>query len=89
MRFREKGWKILFIPDAKVIHHQGTCGRSRPIFVEWHKHKGMMRFYHKFFRHQYPGPLMWLVTFGVWLRFSVLASYYFTRHLIDYCNLKK
>jgi GT2 family glycosyltransferase len=73
MRFQQKGWKILFVPDAPVLHHKGTCSRSRPIFVEWHKHKGMMRFYRKFFRHQYPGIVMWLVTVGVWLRFGAVA----------------
>ncbi|MDN5836993.1 MAG: glycosyltransferase family 2 protein, partial [Nitrosospira sp.] len=51
MRFRQKGWKILFVPDAPVVHHKGISSRARPIFVEWHKHKGMMRFYRKFFRH--------------------------------------
>jgi len=76
MRFRQNGWKIMFVPDAKVMHDKGTCSRSRPIFVEWHKHKGMMRFYRKFFRHQYPGVLMWLVAVGVWLRFSTVALYY-------------
>ena len=78
MRFQQKGWKILFVPDAPVLHHKGTCSRSRPIFVEWHKHKGMMRFYRKFFRHQYPGIVMWLVAVGVWLRFSAVA----TRHAV-------
>jgi GT2 family glycosyltransferase len=76
MRFRRKGWKILFIPDARVTHYLGVCGRSRPVFVEWHKHKGMIRFYRKFFRHQYPGALMWLVSLAVWLRFGCLALYY-------------
>ena len=80
MRFRQKGWKILFVPDAPVVHRKGGCSRSRPVFVEWHKHKGMMRFYRKFFRHQYPGVLMWLVTLGVWLRFGALAAYYAVRH---------
>lgn len=76
MRFRLKGWKVIFVPTAKIVHEQGACGRSRPIFVEWHKHKGMLRFYRKFFRHQYPGVLMVLVGAGVWLRFLSLASYY-------------
>lgn len=81
MRFRQKGWKIMFVPDAKIVHHKGACSKSRPIFVEWHKHKGMMRFYRKFFRNQYPGVLMWLVAVGVWSRFAVLATYYGARHL--------
>jgi len=73
MRFRQHGWKIMFVPDAPVIHYQGTCSRERPIFVEWHKHKGMVRFYSKFFHHQYPGILFWIVKAGVWLRFTVMV----------------
>lgn len=75
MRFRQKGWQILFVPDARIVHALGACSRSRRVFVEWHKHKGMVRFYRKFFRHQYPGALMWLVTLGVWLRFGLAAVY--------------
>jgi len=74
MRFRQAGWRIMFVPEAKVVHHKGGCSHSRPIFVEWHKHRGMMRFYRKFFRHQYPGALMWLVALGVWVRFALVAT---------------
>lgn len=73
MRFRQKDWKILFVPAAKVTHERGACSQSRPVFVEWHKHKGMMRFYYKFFKRQYPGGLMALVAIGVWMRFAVVA----------------
>lgn len=79
MRFRQKGWKVLFVPDAPIVHYLGVCSRSRPFFVEWHKHKGMLRFYRKFFRHQYPGILMWLVALGVWFRFGGVALYYTVR----------
>ena len=73
MRFRQRGWKILFVPSARVEHALGACSRSRPFFVEWHKHKGMMRFYRKFFKHQYPLGLMVLVAVGVWLRFGLVS----------------
>lgn len=76
MTLRGKGWKIMFVPDARIIHDKGVCSRSRPLFVEWHKHRGMLRFYRKFFQHQYPGPLMWLVALGIWLRFGLVASYH-------------
>lgn len=76
MRFRQRNWKIMFVPAARVTHALGICGRSRPLFVEWHKHKGMIRFYRKFFRHQYPGFLMGLVMVGVWLRFGLVAAYH-------------
>ena len=76
MRFKQKNWKIVFVPDAPVVHFQGTCSRSRPFFVAWHKHKGMLRFYRKFFRHQYPSILMGLITVSVWLRFSATVLAY-------------
>jgi GT2 family glycosyltransferase len=75
MTLRGKGWNIMFVPEARIVHDKGGCSRSRPLFVEWHKHRGMMRFYRKHFRHQYPGPLMWLVALGIWLRFGLVASY--------------
>lgn len=75
MRYRQKEWTILFVPDSRIVHHCGACSRSRPLFVEWHKHHGMLRFYRKFFRRQYPGALMWLVTLGVLLRFCAVVAY--------------
>ena len=75
MAFRVKEWKILFVPKARLVHYQGSCSKGRPIFVEWHKHIGMMRFYRKYFRHQYPGALMWLVAVGVWARFGAIFVY--------------
>lgn len=74
MRFRARGWRILFVPAARAVHHRGRCGRSRPVLVEWHKHAGMIRFYQKHFRHQYPLGLMALVSIGVWLRFVGVAA---------------
>lgn len=74
MRFSRNGWKTLFVSQARVVHYKGTCSRTRPIFVEWHKHRGMIRFYRKFFRSQYPGPLMTMVTLAVWLRFGLVFA---------------
>jgi hypothetical protein len=73
VRFRQADWKVVFIPGASATHRKGASSRSRPIRVEFHKHKGMVRFYSKFFRRRYPGPFMWLVVLAVWLRFSAKA----------------
>ncbi|MCK9506574.1 MAG: glycosyltransferase family 2 protein [Porticoccaceae bacterium] len=82
MRFKLKGWQIFFVPDALVMHVGGACSRSRPIFVEWHKHRGMLRFYKKFFRSEYSG-LMWLfVVMGVWFRFALISSWHTGRRLL-------
>ena len=74
MRFRHLGWRILFVPQVSITHFKGGCSQSCRLLVEWHKHRGMIRFYKKFFRHQYPAPLMFLVAVAVWSRFILLAS---------------
>ena len=74
MRFRQSGLRVLFVPTASAVHHKGTSSRGRPVRVLWHMHRGMVRYYRKFFRREYPGPFMWLVVAGVALRFAVLAS---------------
>lgn len=76
MRFRERGWKILFVPGAVVVHHQGSCSKTRPIRVEWHKHCGMVRFHNKFFRKQYPALVTGAVWVGTWLHFALVSGYY-------------
>lgn len=73
MRFRETGWKIMFVPGVAVVHFKGQSSKTQPIRVLWYKHKGMIRFYQKFFRRQYSWALMLLVTSAVWARFSVLV----------------
>ncbi len=74
MRFREAGWRIVFVPSAHAVHRKGQSSRHHPIRVELHKHIGMIKFYRKFFRHQYPALLMWMVSAAVWMRFAVKAG---------------
>jgi len=71
-RFRLAGWRVVFTPRAVVIHRKGSCSRDQPVFVDWHKHRGMLIYYRKFFAGNYPAPLLWLVTIAVWGRFAAL-----------------
>ncbi|MGY2167524.1 glycosyltransferase family 2 protein [Pseudomonas gingeri] len=73
MRFRQAGWSVLFVPDARVTHVFGGCSRDRSYFVEWHKHRGFLRFYRKFFRQRYSLFLWIMVVIGVWFRFSLMV----------------
>jgi GT2 family glycosyltransferase/nucleoside-diphosphate-sugar epimerase len=74
MRFRQSGFAILFVPDVEIMHAKGIGSAGHPVYVEWHKHKGMIRFYHKFFRRQYPFLLLLAVTLAVWARFCAIAA---------------
>jgi GT2 family glycosyltransferase len=67
-RFRDHGFEVLFVPGVEVTHFKGVSSRGRPIRVEWHKHRGMLRYYSKHYRRTYSRPWMWLVHAGVWGR---------------------
>jgi len=82
MRFRLAGWRVVFVPDAVVMHEKGVSSRSRPVFVEWHKHRGMARYYRKFFSSRYPLILMPFVMLAIWARFGVVALRHLSRRLM-------
>jgi hypothetical protein len=81
-RFRRAGWRVLFVPSVVVVHDKGASSRGRPVRVLWHMHRGMIRYYVKFFRDQHPLPLLWLVVAGVWVRFGTLVALGLTRRLL-------
>ena len=72
MRFRQKGWRILFDPTHDVTHAQGACSVGRPFRVLWYKHRGMVRFYRKFFRSRHSMGLTYAVIMAVWARFAII-----------------
>lgn len=47
-RLRHAGWTIAVANDVPVLHHRGVSSRSRPGFVEWHKHRGLWRYWWRF-----------------------------------------
>ncbi len=69
MRVQRAGAQVLFVPDVSVSHVQGVSSRGRPVFVLWHKHRGMWRYYRKFLRTSNPAWLAALVYFGIHARF--------------------
>jgi GT2 family glycosyltransferase len=71
VRFRERGWDVLFDPQSRAVHLKGVSSRRRPLAVEWHKHRGMLRYFEKHFRKRYPVILVPLVHLAVWFRFTL------------------
>ena len=62
-RVRQAGATVAVANDLSVLHLRGVSSRSRPFFVEWHKHRGLWRYFRKF-EWSSRGPL---VRAGVWL----------------------
>jgi GT2 family glycosyltransferase len=87
MRFHQADWRVLFVPDAQVMHVFGGCSHHRPYFVEWHKHLGFLRFYRKFFRRKYSGALWISVVIGVWFRFGLIVLRHATTRFKNAWNL--
>lgn len=49
-RIREAGGLVLIAEDVAVTHIKGTSSAARPLFVAWHKHRGLIRYFSKFGR---------------------------------------
>ena len=47
-RARMAGAFIGVANDLRVVHVRGVSSRARPFFVEWHKHRGLWRYFRKF-----------------------------------------
>lgn len=68
-RFELAGWQIGSVPAAVVTHAKGVSSKSRPIAVLWSLHKGMLRFFDKFYRTEYAWPIRYTVKAGVLMSF--------------------
>lgn len=68
-RARAEGALVACANDVRVLHVRGVSSRSRPLFVEWHKHRGLWRYYRTFDASGH-GRLVRTAVFGmIWGRF--------------------
>jgi GT2 family glycosyltransferase len=74
IRAWRRGWKVLFVPGAQVVHHKGVSSQTRPLTVEYYKHVGMVRFYRKLLGQARPRWFLALLAAGVWTRFGGIAA---------------
>lgn len=75
IRFREAGFDILFVPTVEIFHAKGISSQTRPIAVEWHKHKGMIRLYGKHFTKSYTPTTLFFFKLAIWARFYLMLPY--------------
>ncbi len=72
-RARDAGATAAVVNDVRVVHVRGVSSRERPLFVEWHKHRGLARYFRKFESPRRGWPTRLLVLSAIWLRFPVAA----------------
>ena len=72
-RVRDAGGVVAIANDLQVTHVRGVSSRSRPFFVEWHKHRGLWRYFSKFEAKQRSWPVRVMVWGAIWAHALMLA----------------
>jgi hypothetical protein len=68
-RVRAAGGIVAVANDVRVVHVRGVSSRARPLFVEWHKHRGLARYFGKYEAPlRNPGVRLAVLAL-IWLRF--------------------
>lgn len=73
-RARETGAVVAVANDIHVLHIRGVSSRARPLFVEWHKHRGLWRYFNKFEAAQRGLVTRMGVFAAIWLRFGAVLA---------------
>lgn len=78
-RAREAGAYVAVANDVRVVHVRGVSSRSRPVFVEWHKHRGLARYFRRFEAPGRSASIRLCVYAMIWMRFPLAALRAMTR----------
>ena len=70
-RAREAGALVAVANDVRGVHIRGVSLRARPLFVEWHKHRGLWRYFKRFEAPRRSMPVRAGVFAAIWLRFPL------------------
>ncbi|NCN82903.1 MAG: glycosyltransferase family 2 protein [Candidatus Pacebacteria bacterium] len=72
-RFREAGYKIVFIPNVTIIHHKYKSGikqssQSIAQKTQFHFYNTMLQYYDKHYAKRYPTVIRWLLKYFLALK---------------------
>jgi len=73
-RARQAGAVVAVANQVRVVHERGVSARAQPLFVEWHKHRGLARYYRRFEAPSRSWPVGLAVHAGIALRFLRVAA---------------
>lgn len=79
-RIREKGWKVVYFPQAAVLHHVGQSSKTRVLGAEWNFHLSAYRLFSKYAAGN-ANLLKPIVALGLCARFCILAGRHLGRQL--------
>lgn len=72
-RFRDAGYKIVYLPQVTLIHHKYKSGiKSESDFtaqkIKQYFYQTMLQYYDKYYRHQYPRIVRWLLKIFLFIK---------------------
>jgi len=70
-RFWLKGWKVVFLPAARIEHQKGTSVYANQIPMIWKSHQGFYRYFQKYSASSYKK----IINYGLALLLIVAAAY--------------
>lgn len=73
-RLAMAGVAIAVANRVRVVHVRGVSSRSNPWFVEWHKHRGLWRYFRKFEARERGAATRALVFAAIWARFPFAVA---------------
>jgi GT2 family glycosyltransferase len=73
-RVRDAGAPVAVANDVVVLHVRGVSSRARPMFVEWHKHRGLWRYFRKFEAPRRDPVTRAAVWLAIFVRFPIAAA---------------
>ena len=72
-RARQAGATVAIANDLQVVHVRVVSSRSRPFFVEWHKHRGLWRYFQRFEAPSRGLPVRAAVWCAIWAHALLLV----------------
>ena len=72
-RLKKAGWGIWYSPEVRVVHFGGQSTRQIPKKMVWESHRGLIRYYRKWYFKWWSAPLIWLFSAYVWMAALVRA----------------
>ena len=71
-RLHETGIPVYYAPRVEAVHHAGSS-RGNPVWIEWHKTRGFLRYFRLHFYNLRRLPLLTLLGVGILARFGLKA----------------
>ncbi len=67
LRVKKNGYRVVYFPDARAVHHHRTSTRKAPLRATYHFYRSMAKFYRKHNRRAVDRLFTPLVTLSTWV----------------------